>query len=60
MHQFLTSDDFQDQSKCKTRHTKEANLRKPSQRVIHYLMAYAAGVYVFKTKSLGNISILMN
>ena len=60
MQQFLTSDDFQDQFKCKTRHTKNADLHKPSPEVIQYLLAYAAGVRVFKTKSMGNINILMN
>ncbi len=60
MQQFLTSDDFQDQYRCKTRHTKEADLRKPSPGVIRYLLAYAAAVHVFKTKSMGNINILMN
>ncbi len=60
MQQFLTSDDFQDQFKCNTRHTKEADLRKPSRGVIQFLLAYAAVVHVFKTKSLGNINVLMN
>ncbi|GMT45412.1 MAG: hypothetical protein IEMM0006_1244 [bacterium] len=60
MQQFLTSDDFQDQFKCKPRHTKNADLHKPSPGVIQYLLAYAAGVHVFKTKSMGNINILMN
>lgn len=60
MQQFLTSDDFQDQFKCNPRHTKETDLCKPSPGVIRYLLAYAAAVHVFKTKSLGNINVLMN
>ncbi len=60
MQQFLTSDDFQDQFRCKTRHTKEADLCKPSPEVIQYLLAYAVAVRVFNTKSLGNINVLMN
>ncbi len=60
MQQFLTSDKFQDLFKCKTRHTKEANVYRPSPEVIKNLMAYAAALYVFKTKSVGNLYVLMN
>jgi len=60
MLQFATSDEFQDRFRCKTRHSKEADLRKPSPGVVHTLLAYAAALHVFKTKSLGNINILMN
>ncbi len=60
MQQFLTSDKFQDLYKCKTRYTKEADVYKPSPEVIKNLMAYAAALYVFKTKSLGNLYVLMN
>ncbi len=60
MQQFLTSDKFQDQFKCKTLHIKEADVYKPSPEVIKNLMAYAAALYVFKTKSMGNFYVLMN
>jgi len=60
MQQFLTSDKFQDLFKCKTRHSKEAVVNRPSPEVIKNLMAYAAAIHVFKTKSVGNLYILMN
>ncbi len=60
MQQFITSDKFQDFFKCKTRHTKEADVYQPSPEVIKSLLAYAAALHVFKTKSVGNMYVLMN
>ncbi len=60
MQQFLTSDKFQDLFKCKTRHTKEADVYRPSSEVIKNLLAYAAALRVFETKSVGNLYLLMN
>lgn len=60
MQQFLTSDKFQDLFKCKTQHSEEAIVNRPSPEVIKNLMAYAAALRVFKTKSGGNLYLLMN
>jgi len=60
MQKFITSDDFQDQMKCRIRRVKEANVPKPSAEVIRNILAYAAALHVFKTKSMGNRHILMN
>jgi len=60
MQQFLTSDKFQDLFTCKTRHTKGADVYKPSPEVIKNILAYAAALHVFKTKSVGNLYVLMN
>ena len=60
MQQFITSHEFQDSSKCNNRHSKEAEKYLPSSGVVQTLLAYAAALRVFKTKSLGNLNILMN
>jgi hypothetical protein len=60
MQQFITSDKFQDPFKSKTRHSKEADVYKPSPEVMNTLLAYAAALRIFKTKCAGNINILMN
>ena len=60
MQQFLTSHEFQDPLKCKNRHSKDAEKRVPSAGVVQILLAYAAALRVLKTKSLGNLNILMN
>ncbi len=60
MQQFTTSHEFQDSSKCKIRHNKEAEQYKPSAGVVQSLLMYAAALRVIKTKSLGNLNLLMN
>ncbi len=60
MQQFLTSHEFQEPLKCKNRHSKEAEKYVPSPRAVQTLLAYAAALRVFKTKSLGNLNVLMN
>ncbi len=60
MQKFITSNDFQDQMKCERRHEKEVNVPKPSAEVIQNILAYAAALHVFKTKSIGNRHVLMN
>jgi len=60
MQQFITSDKFQDPSKSKTRHSKQADVYNPSPAVIKTLLAYAAVLRVYKTKSVGNLNVLMN
>jgi hypothetical protein len=60
MQKFFLSEEFQDQFNCQPRHSKEADLRKPSPEVIQTLLAYAAALRVVKTKTLGDINILIN
>jgi hypothetical protein len=61
MQQPATSNGFQDSSKCKARQGNgRAEKNKPSAGVVQMLLAYAEALRVFKTKSLGNLNILMN
>ncbi len=60
MQKFITSDKFQEPFKRKTRYNLKADISKPSPEVIKRLMAYAAALHVFTTKSVGNANILMN
>ncbi len=60
MQQFTTSHEFQGSSKFKIRHSRGAEKCKPSLEVVQTLLLYAAALRVIKTKSLGNINLLMN
>ena len=60
MQQFITSKGFQDSFKCNNRHSEGVEKYRPSPGVVQTLLAYAAALRVFKTKSLGNLNVLMN
>lgn len=61
MQQFITPDKFKNPFKRKACFTKKVDdVNKPSPEIIPTLLAYAAALHVFKTKSVGDIAILMN
>lgn len=60
MQQFITSNKFQDPLRLKPRYSKEPDVLVPSSEVIRNILAYAAALKVFKTKSVGDLHVLMN